>query len=195
MLPSNQEDCASVLEAIYTLQPRDSWFSQNTAAFKYVTAELVDNIYEHSKFDYAYVMAQRYASHRVVELCFYDDGIGIPGSFSVAGKEFTRRNHFRAIYEAMKGVSTKNESGRGYGLSSNVEMFTDVGGEVLVVSGFGAIFANKGGIKSYRLASASQMEGTLVSIRVRDRARIPNIYEYLERDSSLRGVGTPETEL
>lgn len=164
MLPKSQEDCESVLEAVYTLESENDWFNQNIGAFKYVVAELVDNIYQHSAFDYAYIMAQRYSLRRLIELCFYDDGIGIPGSFGNAGKKYTRKSHYLAIYEAMKGVSTKSGTGRGYGLSSNVEMFRDVGGEVLIVSGFGAIYLNKDRIIPYRLRT--YLNTSLMSMRL-----------------------------
>ena len=39
------------------------------------------------------------------------------------------------------------------------------------------------------------MDGTLVSIRVQDRTKIPNIYEYLDRNPTLKEVSTPEREL
>jgi hypothetical protein len=194
-LPQDYRECESVLEAVYSLQSRGGWFDENTAAFKYVVGELVDNIYQHSLFDYAYIMAQRYPARRFVELCFYDDGIGIPGSFQLAGKRCSRANHYRAIYDAMRGVSTKPEEGRGYGLSSNVEMFRDVGGEVLIVSGFGAVFLNRHEVIPYQLDGSTQMEGTLVSIRVRDGTRIPNIYEYAEGNSTLEELSPPERRL
>lgn len=90
-LPQEQEKCDSVLERIYQLGSTSIFFRRNENAYKYVIGELVDNIYEHSEFKYAYVMAQKYGYRQFIELGFLDDGITIPGSFNKHGFETGRK--------------------------------------------------------------------------------------------------------
>ncbi len=78
-------------------------------------------------------------------------------------------------------MSTKAGRERGFGLSSNVEMFRDLGGQILIVSGFGAVYVDGQSIIPYRLTPQNKMDGTLISLRIKDESRIVNIYEYLER--------------
>ena len=184
-LPPSASECEVVLEGLYSLQTKSKFVQNNQMAFKYTIAELVDNIYEHSEFHYAYVMAQKYPQGRYIELCFFDDGISIPGSFEKIGRHYDSGAHTGAIMDAIRGASTKPEVGRGYGLSTNVEMFRDIGGEVLIVSGNGAIYLDKGSIVPYMLNMTSRMDGTLISLRVQDRPRIVKLYEYVQARSSV----------
>lgn len=117
--------------------------------YTYVIGELMDNIYQHSEFTYASVMAQKYGKKGFIELCFFDNGITIPGSFAKHGKAYPKDGHAKAIYDAISGKSTEADVGRGFGLSTNVDMFRDIGGEVLIVSGNGAVYVNKLGLASY----------------------------------------------
>jgi hypothetical protein len=184
-LPSSASDCEGVLEDLNSLQTRSKLFRKNEIAYKYIIAELVDNIYEHSEFGLAYVMAQKYVRGGYIELVFFDDGITIPGSFDKHGMHYDKKQHKDAIIDAIRGKSTKPGRGRGYGLSTNVEMFRDIGGEVLIVSGYGAIYIDKGSVIPYALDTKSRMDGTLISLRVQDRAQIVNLYEYVQARSTV----------
>jgi len=62
-----------------------------------------------------------------IELGFLDDGITIPGSFNKHGRHYDEKDHYKAIDAAIRGKSTKAGRERGFGLSSNVEMFRDLG--------------------------------------------------------------------
>ena len=115
-----------------------------------------------------------------IELGFLDDGITIPGSFNKHGRHYDEKDHYKAIDAAIRGKSTKAGRERGFGLSSNVEMFRDLG-QILIVSGYGAIYVDGQNITHYRLTPNNKMDGTLISLRVKDISRIVNIYEYLER--------------
>lgn len=179
-LPTSQEDFTRVLEALRQLGPKSVLAGKNWNAYGYVIAELVDNIYDHSEFKNAFVMAQRYGRSGIVELCFLDDGITIPGRLAKSGVVFAKSSHYKAILKAIKGFSTKPETGRGYGLSTNVEMFRDNGGEVLVISGSGAIYVDKGAVIPYRLSTMRELQGTLISLRVKDSAKHLNVYDYLD---------------
>jgi hypothetical protein len=184
-LPASATECEAVLEDLYSLQTRSRLFQKNEMAYKYTIAELVDNIYEHSEFRLAYVMAQKYVRGGYIELCFFDDGITIPGSFDKHGMHYDKKQHKDAIKDAIRGRSTKPGGGRGYGLSTNVQMFRAIGGEVLIVSGYGAIYVDKSSVIPYTLDTKSRMDGTLISLRVQDRPRIVNLYEYVQASSTV----------
>jgi hypothetical protein len=183
-LPRLAEDCQVVLKDLYVLRTKSKFVQQNVNAYTYTIGELVDNIYEHSEFHYAYVMAQKYPRGGYIELCFFDDGITIPGSFNKLTRQYEEAEHTQAILAAVSGKSTKPGGGRGYGLSSNVRMFQSIGGEVFIASGYGAIFVDKGRVIPYTLDSSSRMDGTLISLRVRDGPRFVNVYEYADGGSS-----------
>lgn len=52
--------------------------------------------------------------------------------------------------------------------------------EVLIVSGNGAVYVNKLSLASYKLGPDHAMPGTMISLRVEDRAKIVNVYQYAE---------------
>ena len=180
-LPRNYNDCDRVLKSLYDMKSKSILFGKNKDAYHYVIGELVDNIYEHSEFSFASVMAQKYNRFGAIELCFFDNGITIPGSYKKLGLDYVPARHFKAILKAVEGVSTKPETGRGYGLSSNVQMFRHAGGRILIVSGHGAAFIDRFGIHPYMLRPDHALSGTLISLSVPDRALNLNIYEYLEK--------------
>ncbi len=168
-------EATKILESIFRLHGNGKEYGGETV-FKYLVSELVDNIYEHSEFENALVMAQRYEKKGIVEICFFDDGVTIAGSFKKQGMIFEDQ---QAIVEAVNGLSTKSKE-RGYGLSSNMTIFTQgMDGEILIVSGLGAIYAGKNRQKLYKLQEIHQLMGTLISIRIPFPAPKVNIYDFL----------------
>ncbi|MBI5393549.1 sensor histidine kinase [Candidatus Woesearchaeota archaeon] len=138
-LPKDKKQSLTILESIFRLHNNGNEYGGENA-FKYLVGELVDNIYEHSEFKNALVMAQKYQQKKFVEISFFDDGISIPASFEKNGLFF---DDHEAIVRAINGLSTKSEE-RGRGLNSNFKIFTQlVHGEMFVVSRRGAIFMSK----------------------------------------------------
>ncbi len=174
-LPRKRRDATDILECIFKLHKNGKEYGGETV-FKYLVSELVDNMYEHSNFKNALVMAQRYDQKGFVEICFFDDGISIPGSFKEGGLIFDDE---QAIIEAVNGLSTKNKE-RGFGLSSNMTIFTKgIGGEVFIASGLGAVYVGRNRQKVYKLQNNHILKGTLVSIRIPIPAPKVDIYDYL----------------
>ncbi len=174
-LPTDRKKSVSILERIFKLHNNGKEYGGENA-FKYLISELVDNIYEHSKFTNAIVMAQRYEKKKCVEICFYDDGVSIPGSFE--SKSMLFEDH-EAIVKAINGLSTKSKE-RGYGLSSNIRIFTEgLLGEIFIASRNGAIYIAKNRQKVYKLSDKHTLEGTLVSIKIPYPSREVDIYEFL----------------
>ncbi len=112
--------------------------------FKYIIGELVANIDEHSKCNHSIFMAQMYPKHGFLEAAFFDNGITIGGSFREAGLSDKTMNDADCISAAIKGKSTKLEKGRGRGLPSTLKILKSLNSDVLIVSGKGAIYLNRG---------------------------------------------------
>lgn len=182
-LPADHADAGGVLSRIMRLQNEGKGIGGRTA-FAYMIGELTANIYEHSRFKNAMVMAQRYEKKHFVEVSFYDDGITIPGSLRKAG--FTYSADLDAIKDAVNGRSSKEEYERGYGLGSNVRMCTDIdglGGKFLVVSGQGAFEYSQRKSEQclYNLGESSySLYGTLISVRIPYPSREVSIYDFTQ---------------
>jgi len=132
----------------------------------YLLTEFTTNIYDHSRFSRAFVMAQEYPKKEFIEICVYDNGISIPKCFENHGYEFG--SDANSIYEAINAKSTRyGEKGRGYGINTSAQMVTDgFNGELFIASRKGAIHLNRDKITAYKCDRAYELEGTLVSMRL-----------------------------
>ncbi|HRU11298.1 MAG: hypothetical protein KBH31_03385 [Methanomassiliicoccales archaeon] len=177
-LPSDERDLSPVLQRLYRLN-NDGREYGGECAFKYVVGEFVANIYEHSHFHHAYIMAQKYPGKGFVEFSFYDDGMTIPGSLSSAGMNF--KNDVEAIAMAVNGLSSKKMEGRGYGLQHNVEIsIKGLMAEISLVSRSGILHIDGNGPKGYMLREKYKLNGTGISVRSPYPAKEVNIYEHLQ---------------
>lgn len=178
-LPPTEADAGPILQKLYKLQNNGKNCGGENA-FKYIVGELVDNIYEHSKFTAAYIMAQNYSTKHFVEICFFDNGISIPGCFRKHGLKF--KDH-EAIAEAVNGLSTKDiERGRGLGDTINI-LVKGLNGQILIATGKGALYLEEKNktmhALSYMLTDDLALEGTLIGIRIPSPAKEVNIYDYI----------------
>jgi len=175
-LPQNSDDAEVNLKKIFEIQRNPNDFG-GVSAFKYVVSELVDNIYQHSRFTRALIMGQRYDSKGFIDLCFYDNGITIPRAFKEKGL-----NHEAsfAIREALNGVSTK-DTNRGFGLRTSLNLFTKgLKAAFFIASGNGAVHCDGKGDNLYRLTDAAALHGTLISVRIPKDTSEVDIYDYVE---------------
>jgi len=177
-IPTDEMELDPVLQRLFCLN-NDGREYGGINAFKYLVGELVTNIYEHSHFHHAYVMAQRYPSKGFVEVCFFDDGATIPGSLSIAGLNFA--NDVESIVMAVNGLSSKKSDGRGYGLQSNVRICSEgLNANICMVSRGGLLHIDKNGPKGYNLRDEYKLSGTVISIRLPYPAKEVDISEYLQ---------------
>lgn len=181
-LPSDPQVYRQVIEHLEDLSETTQLFSANTDAYHYLLSELVDNIYEHAQASRAYVMAQCYPKKRLIEASFMDDGMTIPKSLeSGTGTKYPANAAHTAILDALQGKSAKGGDERGFGLRSSVRIANALGGEVLIVSGRGAVVAGKqGGRSVYLLTPPYTLDGTLVSIRLPESTKKINLYKLVE---------------
>lgn len=103
-------------------------------ALGYTLSEMFDNIWEHSKSEYGWFLAQYYKNKNYVEICILDNGISLKGSYD--RKKINVKNDTKAIELALSGVSTKKEE-RGMGLLSTKKLVTEssLRGKFLLLSG------------------------------------------------------------
>jgi len=177
-LPSSIQEQDNVLKKIYDCHNNGKYFGGENA-FKYMIGELVGNIYEHSKFNNAFVMAQHYgkrSENPFAEISFFDDGITIPGSYAKVGMVF---EDDEALIRAINGLSTRGKE-RGFGLGTNVRLVTEgFKGQILVVSRNAAILIGKGVQNLYKLSEPHILQGTLISVRIPISEKEVQLYDYI----------------
>ncbi|MCK9150480.1 ATP-binding protein [Methanobacterium alcaliphilum] len=155
----------------------------------YLLSELTSNIYDHSEFTKAFIMAQEYPKKEFTEICIYDNGISIPQCFQNHG--FDSSSDANYIHQAINGKSTKKEdTGRGYGINSSTRMVIDgFDGEMFIASRNGAIQITKEKMLGYKCEGMYELEGTLVSMRLPKR-----LINYSEHISGKRNFSKFEEE-
>ena len=77
-LPTDPQKFDTFSNKIYNIFERSF---NNYDPILYIFSELSDNIYDHSEFNNAYILAQKYELTKYLDLFLFDDGITIPGSF------------------------------------------------------------------------------------------------------------------
>ena len=113
-----------------------------------------------------------------IDICIFDNGIGIPGSFKESLMD--SKNDYEAIFDAINGKTTDKEKFviHGMGLKSTARLTTlGFEGEVLISSGNGICEITKKGANPY--LNTHEMNGTFVILRIKNK-KIENIYEYLK---------------
>jgi hypothetical protein len=116
-----------------------------------------------------------------IDICIFDNGIGIPGSFKES--LIASKNDCEAIYDAINGKTTDKEKYviHGMGLNSTARLTTlGFDGEVLIASGKGICEITKKGAKPY--LNDHEIKGTFIILRIRNQ-KINDIYEYLKYDN------------
>lgn len=173
-LPNRRKDLDEVLKRIINLFKRFG----SLDAFSYAIYELSENIYEHSEFNTAYLMAQRYNSF--VDICILDDGITIPKRISNKYDNLRGEEDYKAIAEAVNGLSTKGEHGRGYGLKTSTKLFSQgLNAKIMIISRFGASYIDNNKLDYYKLKDFHMWDGTIIGMRVPLPVPEIDIYQYI----------------
>ena len=151
----------------------------NQNAFKFIFHEILDNIYEHSKFSHAFALSRRYAD--VIDYCFFFFFISIQNSFE--NNNFAFENDCDAILNAINGISTKQISGyieRGYGFNNIVSLTAfDNRGAVLIASRNGMIYIDRNKIYKRELSKIT-INGCIVGLRLNSNQGFNNFYDQID---------------
>ena len=151
-----------------------------TSALQYFIGELVDNVYQHSRFSTAYITAQKYPTLGFVEFCIVDNGISIPQSYEDNG--ILIESDKVALDYALKGISTKKDKERGCGMRTSIKLLTSgMNGTCLIVSRRAGLGANMTeGTATFNLDEEDIYYGTLISISVPLQRETVEIYPFIE---------------
>lgn len=161
------------LKEILNLPRKYKNIAGGTNSFGYLLEELVDNIYQHSAFEYANVTLRQFTNK--VDVIFFDRGITIKDNFFRTG--FIFRLDSEAIQFATQGLSSKPGKERGQGLQSSTRIVLGLGGEILISSGSGSLYlSNKIKIR-YNLPY--YVPGTLIVIRTLYPSKEIDIYNFI----------------
>ena len=173
-IPPNYHQKEKMLDPLYSFE---NGHVGGHTAFSYFIGELVDNVYQHSRFSTAYIMAQKY--RRFTEVGIIDNGISIPGAFENAGFEF---DDPKALSEAINGLSTKTpDTERGFGLKSTLKLLTGgLKGECLIISREGGLIATEKEKTLYKMDNNYTFNGTLICVNVPYTHSEVKIYDYIE---------------
>ena len=147
---------------------------------RYIFHEVLANVYDHSKFDKGFVIAQHYPKIKSADYAFMDNGVSIPGSFS--NSNFSFKNDCDAIIQAINGKSTRDSDEyvrAGTGLNSIVNLVVDGNkGSFLIASRRGVLEFGKNGIISNEIPE-NYIKGTLINFRLKSNNFI-DFYENIK---------------
>ncbi len=143
--------------------------------FKYIVSEVVDNVFEHSGTNRAWIFAQYYPQKEYFDLCILDIGKGIFGSYKDKGFDEIKTNK-EAIENAITGNSTKEyNTERGYGLTTTIKITKEgFEGDYILISGDMLFFNDK------IIQIPISWQGTIVAFRLNKNRPNLNLYNYVE---------------
>ena len=158
IIPQEKEEADNAFQKLSRLHHNDQNACGGGQAFKYIISELIDNVYQHSRFTRAYAMVNKDSSEGFIDLCILDNGITIPKNIFGYGLIFEKE--FESIIEVINGLSTKPEAGRGMGLGSTIRILLDgLRSEVFLVSSLGGLYLDKTRRISYSLTQKMRLDG------------------------------------
>lgn len=147
-------------------------------AIRYPISELVTNIFEHSKSDTGWILAQLYPNKNYLDLCIVDQGRGLATAYKEElGLTLTSEE---AIRKAIKGDSTKMDKERGYGVRTSKNVVCKaMGGSFVLVSGDAALLATNQKEQIVRMPQF-EWQGTIIGYRIPRPNSYIDITPYLE---------------
>jgi anti-sigma regulatory factor (Ser/Thr protein kinase) len=165
-----------VISKIETLLIQKANLASNVMqGFKYLVAEIIDNVFEHSGTNKAWIFAQYYPTKEYFDLCILDVGKGILGSYKEKGYEEVETDK-DAVINAISGNSTKeyyNE--RGKGLTTTIKLTRNgFSGDYILISGDAMFFNEK------IIQMPISWQGTIVCYRLNKNKPNLNLYNYVE---------------
>lgn len=152
-------------------------------AIKYLIAEALDNILEHSMADFGIVFIQYYPKQGYIDLVIGDCGIGLLGSYQTRVDRYPNIATFSdAMQRAINGESTKDiPESRGFGISTSRKMLVEgLEGTYFLMSGSAFYIEHP---KGRNLASVPDLnwKGVLLALRIPFK-KLENFtfYDYVE---------------
>lgn len=137
----------------------------------YLISEILDNVIEHSFSHGGGIVCQDYARKGYMDICIFDNGVTIPGSYRRAKLLDDRSTDAQALQTTInRRLSTKNTAGsvnRGFGISSSRQMLVHgLQGEFLIFSGSALYVSTPREEKVFPLPNHLGLHGTIVGLRI-----------------------------
>lgn len=137
----------------------------------YLISEILDNVIEHSFSHGGGIICQDYARKGYMDICIFDNGVTIPGSYRRAKLLDDRSTDAQALQTTInRRLSTKNTAGsvnRGFGISSSRQMLVHgLQGEFLIFSGSALYVSTPREEKVFPLPNHLGLHGTIVGLRI-----------------------------
>ena len=147
-------------------------------AIYYPISELTTNIFDHSKANTGWILAQWYPNKKFLDLCIVDRGRGLAATYQEElGLTLTDDD---AIRKALQGVSTKKEKERGYGVRTSKNVVCKaLGGSFTLISGSAALLVEQQEEKMVRLPQFN-WKGVIIGYRIPQPNGPVDITPYLE---------------
>lgn len=151
----------------------------------YLISEILDNVIEHSFSHGGGIICQDYARKGYMDICIFDNGVTIPGSYRRAKLLDDRSTDAQALQTTInRRLSTKNTAGsvnRGFGISSSRQMLVHgLQGEFLIFSGSALYVSTPREEKVFPLPNHLGLHGTIVGLRIPRAADDFNPSDYYE---------------
>ena len=165
---SSSEEVAKIVDAyIAELQKSAQFYKGVLNAIEWSLNEVLDNVIQHSKTGFGYVMGQLHQNSKNIAFTVFDSGQGIYNSMK--DSEHHPRTDIDAITMAIKEEVTRDKRiGQGNGLFGLHSIVKQGKGELVITSGRGSYTFNNGDVRTYdRLPYISiQTPGTIVDFQL-----------------------------
>jgi anti-sigma regulatory factor (Ser/Thr protein kinase) len=168
-LANKSTDKDAILSAIENLLCNQLNLEKNVLiGLKYILAEMVDNITEHSESERGYLFAQSYPSKGYIDICIADQGITLKGSFDKAGMMFSGDvAAMRAANDCKSSKNLPSAENRGYGIYTSKNMLIEgLRGQFMMMSGSAIYLKDKKMYDIIELPRGFRLDGTLVALRL-----------------------------
>ena len=151
----------------------------------YLLSEILDNVIEHSFSHGGGIICQDYARKGYMDICIFDNGVTIPGSYRRAKLLDDSSTDAQALQITInRQLSTKNSAGsvnRGFGISSSRQMLVSgLQGEFVILSGSALYVSTPREEKVFPLPDHLGLHGTVVGLRIPRAADDFNPSDYYE---------------
>lgn len=165
---SSSEEVARIVDAyIKELQKSAQFYKGVLNAIEWSLNEVMDNVIQHSKTGFGYVMGQLHPSSKNIAFTVFDTGQGIFNSMK--GSDLHPRTTVDAITLAIKEEVTRDKSiGQGNGLFGLHSIVKQGKGKLVITSGRGSYTYNQGLVRTYSELPilAEKNPGTIVDFQL-----------------------------
>lgn len=165
---SSSEEVASIVDAyIEELQKSAQFYKGVLNAIEWSLNEVLDNVIQHSKTSFGYVMGQLHQASKNIAFTVFDAGQGIFNSMK--DSEHHPRTTIDAITLAIKEEVTRDKRiGQGNGLFGLHSIVKQGQGKLVITSGRGSYTYNNGDVRTYDSLPfiSKQTPGTIVDFQL-----------------------------